>query len=106
MGKASGPSYREIANEAVPAFSELGQGHERRDINKNFKLCQGMIELDIRKRFSPERGVRGWNGLPGAVVESPVWEVSKESLGMMLSALCWSCHDGNGSPKPIDSMIL
>jgi len=48
------------------------------------KLHQGMLRLDIKKKFVTEGVVKYWNRLPRVVVESPSLEVFKKRLDMAL----------------------
>ncbi|KFP16291.1 hypothetical protein Z169_04487, partial [Egretta garzetta] len=52
-----------------------------------FKLKQGRLRLDIRKKFFTMRVVKHWNRLPREVVEAPSLETFKARLDGALSNL-------------------
>ncbi|KFQ97684.1 hypothetical protein Y956_00949, partial [Nipponia nippon] len=52
-----------------------------------FKLKEGRLRLDIRKKFFTVRVVRPWNRLPRGVVDAPSLEVFKARLDGALSNL-------------------
>ncbi|KFP21578.1 hypothetical protein Z169_02263, partial [Egretta garzetta] len=52
-----------------------------------FKLKQGRIRLDIRKKFFTMRVVKHWHRLPREVVEAPSLETFKARLDGALSNL-------------------
>ena len=54
-----------------------------------FKLRQGKIRLDIRKKFYTQRVVTHWNRLPQGVVDAPSLEVFKARLDVALGSLVW-----------------
>ncbi|KFR01319.1 hypothetical protein Y956_07007, partial [Nipponia nippon] len=52
-----------------------------------FKLKEGRLRLDIRKKFFTMRVVRQWNRLPREVVDAPSLELFKARLDGALSSL-------------------
>ncbi|KFW02239.1 hypothetical protein N326_06951, partial [Eurypyga helias] len=52
-----------------------------------FKLEDGKVRLDIRKKFFTERVVRHWNRLPREAVDAPSLAVFKARLDEALSNL-------------------
>ncbi|KFW68015.1 hypothetical protein AS28_04553, partial [Pygoscelis adeliae] len=52
-----------------------------------FKLKEGRIRIDIRKKFFTMRVMRHWNRLPREVVDAPSLEVFKARLDGALSNL-------------------
>jgi len=57
--------------------------------SNSFKLREGRLRLDIRKKFFRMRVVKHWNGLPREVVDAPSLETFKVRLGGALSNLVW-----------------
>jgi len=54
-----------------------------------FKLKEGRLKLDIRKKFFTLRVVRPWHRLPREAVAAPSLEVFKVRLDEALSTLVW-----------------
>jgi len=54
-----------------------------------FKLKEGRLRLDIRKKFFMMRVVRHWRRLPREVVDAPSLAVFKARLDGALSNLVW-----------------
>ena len=52
-----------------------------------FKLEEGRLRLDIRKKLFTEKVVRHWNRLPSEVVDAPSLEALKARLDGALSSL-------------------
>ena len=52
-----------------------------------FKLAEGRLKLDVRKKFFAVRVVRHWHRLPREVVAAPSLEVFKARLDEALSDL-------------------
>ncbi|KFR02884.1 hypothetical protein Y956_13414, partial [Nipponia nippon] len=50
-----------------------------------FKLKEGRLRLDIRKKFFTVRVVRHWNRLPREAVDAPFLEMFKARLDGALS---------------------
>ena len=85
-----------------------------------FKLRQGRLRLDIRKKVFTKRVVTHWNRLPKEVVDAPSLEAFKARLDVALGSLVWwlvtlhiaggmklDDHCGPFQPRPFyDSMIL
>jgi len=59
---------------------------DRRRSN-SFKLREGRLRLDIRRKFYTTRVVEHWNRLPREAVEAPSLETFKASLDWALSNL-------------------
>ena len=89
------------------------------DRTRGFKLRQGKLRLDIRKKFFTQRVVTHWNRLPKEVVDAPSLEAFKARLDVALGSLVWwlvtlhiagglklDDHCGPFQPRPFyDSMI-
>ena len=55
-----------------------------------FKLRQGTLRLDIRKKFFTQRVVKHWNRLPKEAVDAPSLQAFKARLDVALGSLgCW-----------------
>jgi len=52
-----------------------------------FKLEEGRLRLDSRKKLFPVRVVRLWNGLPSEAVDDPSLEAFKARLAGAMSNL-------------------
>ncbi|KFP94170.1 hypothetical protein N329_04230, partial [Haliaeetus albicilla] len=52
-----------------------------------FKLKEGRLKLDVRKKFFTVRVVRHWNRLPREAVDAPSLEMFKARLDGALSNL-------------------
>ena len=55
----------------------------------SFKLRQGRLRLDIRRKFFTQRVVTHWNRLPKEVVDAPSLEALKARLDVALGSLVW-----------------
>ena len=63
--------------------------HRDRARRNNFKLRQGRIRLDIRRKFFTQRVVTHWNRLSREAVDAPSLEAFKARLDVALGSLVW-----------------
>jgi len=90
-----------------------GDGCSDRTRGDGFKLKEGRIRLDIRKKLFTLRVVKPWPRLPREVVAGPSLETSQARLDGALSNLIWvkmSLLTAGGlafkCPHPNHSLIL
>lgn len=55
--------------------------------DNGFKVKEGKVQLDVRKKFFAQRVVRHWNRLPREAADAPFLEVFKARLNGVLSTL-------------------
>jgi len=65
----------------------FSRAHCDRTKSNGFKLQEGRLRLDIRKKFSMIRVVKHWHWLPREVVEAPSLETFKARLDGALNNL-------------------
>ena len=54
-----------------------------------FKIKEGRIRLDVRKKFFTQRVVRHWRRVPREAVYAPSLEALKARLDGILESLIW-----------------
>ena len=54
-----------------------------------FKIKEGRIRLDVRKKFFTQRVVRHWRRVPREAVDAPSLEALKARLDGILESLIW-----------------
>jgi len=60
-------------------------------LGNGFKIKEGTIRLDIRRKFFTLRAVRHWHRLPREAVGAPSLEMLKARLdGALGSLVCWA----------------
>ena len=74
------------------AYKKAGEGLFTRACSdrtrgNGFKLKEGRVRSDVRKKFFTVRVVRHWSRLPREIVDAPSLEVFKASLDGALSNL-------------------
>jgi len=62
--------------------------------DNGFKLKEGRLRLEIRKKFFTMRVVKYWNGLPRVVVDAPFLETFKVGMDEALNKLSWTRCNG------------
>ena len=67
-------------------FERVDNGRTR---GNGFKLKEGRLRLDVRRKFFTMRVVGCWNRLPREVVDAPSLEVFKARLHGALGSLVW-----------------
>ena len=65
-------------------FTMVGSDRTR---GNGFKLGQGRLRLNIRKKFFTQRVVTHWNRLPKEVADAPSLEAFSARLDVALSSL-------------------
>ncbi|KGL91536.1 hypothetical protein N301_10577, partial [Charadrius vociferus] len=90
---------RRVRGDLIAAFQYLKRAYRRageglftrscsdRTRGNGYKLEEGRVRLNIRKKFFTLRVVRHWHRLPREVVEAPSLEVFKARLDVALSNL-------------------
>ena len=93
------PEKRRLRGDLIAAFQYLKRAYRKvgeglsvragsdRMRENAFKLKEGRVRLDIRKKFFSVRVMRHWNWLPSEVVNAPSLEAFKAKLDGALSSL-------------------
>ena len=92
---------RRLQGELIVAFQYLKGAYKQegewlfmrvdsdRTRGNGFKLRQGRLRLDIRRKFFTQRVVTHWNRLTKEVVDVPSLEAFKARLEVALGSLLW-----------------
>jgi len=93
---------RRLWEDLIAAFQYLRGAHKQegdelfrqsqsgRTRENGFKLKEGRIRLDVRKKCFTQRVVRPWHRLPGEVVDAPSLEAFKGRLDEAPGSLSWA----------------
>lgn len=95
----------------MPDFCQVGKDKgEQRQSKGVLKYVKGMVSMDIRKTFFPERAARFWNRLPmsrGGVHRKPGRGTQSSAPGARLGVgPRLDSVTSAGSCKPMDEVLL